>query len=195
MSKLRLARQGVFWTVQGEGYFVGEPMIFIRLAGCSVGCSSCDTDYSFSESVEVCEVIDRCELVRRENTRAEYVWVTGGEPTDQRLGDLNHGLWRSGFKPCIATSGCRDVSENWWCLSVSPHAADFRVRAGYEIKLVPGLNGLDLRSVDLSSIDFGHRFVQPLESNDESLTACLEFLKTHPNWRMSPQCHKQWGIS
>ena len=35
MSTLLIARQGVYWTIQGEGVFSGEPMLFLRLARCS----------------------------------------------------------------------------------------------------------------------------------------------------------------
>ena len=194
MSKLKLAKQGVFWTVQGEGSFVGEPMIFIRLAGCSVGCPGCDTDYKFSEAVAVEDIIDQCYRIRNETGRAEYVWVTGGEPLDQNLRDLNKALWSAEFKPCVATSGVHETDSNWWCLSVSPHTVDFKVRAGYEIKLVPGLNGLDINAVDLSTISFGNKFVQTLEGGEKSLSDCLEFLKRNRHWRMSPQCHKQWRL-
>lgn len=194
MPKLKLAKQGVFWTVQGEGYFVGEPMMFIRLAGCSVGCPGCDTDYKYTETVEVGEIVERCVKLRHDGCRADYAWVTGGEPTDQRLAELNEGLWRAGFQACLATSGVRPIGEIWWCLSVSPHTEDFAVRSGFEIKLVPGLNGLDINKIDLSTISFGYKFVQPLEGSQESLAACLEFLKTNPYWKMSPQCHKEWRM-
>lgn len=194
MSKIKLAKQGVFWTVQGEGYFVGEPMVFVRLAGCSVGCKNCDTDYKFAEAVPAEEVVARCVRSREENGRAEYVWLTGGEPLDQDLEALWRGLADAGFKPCVATSGVHENTIPWWCLSVSPHTADFKVRSGFEIKLVPGLNGFDIESLDLSSISFGYKFVQPLEGDESSLQACLDFLKKNPSWRMSPQCHKQWRL-
>lgn len=194
MPTLNIAEQGVFWTVQGEGYFVGEPMIFVRAAGCSVGCPGCDTNYKFKRKVDVEWVVDECRRLRDNTGRAEYVWVTGGEPTDQSLGVLCSRLWRTGFKPCLATSGVREPEGQWWCLSVSPHSPDFVVRAGYEIKLVPGLNGLRLNDVDLTTISFGHKFVQPMEGSEGSLSDCLEFLKANPQWKMSPQCHKEWSL-
>ena len=54
--KLKLASQGVYWTIQGEGHFVGEPMVFIRLAGCSVGCPKCDTNYKPVREATVDEI-------------------------------------------------------------------------------------------------------------------------------------------
>ena len=52
----RLARQGVFYTVQGEGVMMGTPQVFVRLAGCNVGCPECDTDYRPAQMVTLEEL-------------------------------------------------------------------------------------------------------------------------------------------
>jgi hypothetical protein len=192
---IRLAKQGVFWTVQGEGWYAGEPMVFIRLSGCSVDCPGCDTNYQPHSEHDEADVVSMCEEARERNGgRAKYVWVTGGEPTDQDLLDLNLRLWGAGFKPCLATSGVREVEARWWCVSVSPHSADFKQRSGFEIKLVPELNGLRLEDLDLSHCSFGHWWVQPMAGSRSSLEACCDWLKTNHHFRMSPQSHKAWGM-
>lgn len=192
---LRLARQGVFWTVQGEGHFAGEPMVFVRLAGCSVGCDSCDTNYQFHSQADEQDVVRACLEAKQQNgNRAKYVWITGGEPTDQDLTAINSLLWQAGFKPCLATAGTRLVESKWWCLSVSPHTADFKQRSGYEVKLVPGLNGLCLDDLDTSGWNFGYWWVQPMAGSRPSLDACCRWLKKHHHFRMSPQSHKSWGM-
>jgi len=191
---IRLAKQGVFWTIQGEGYYAGEPMIFIRLAGCSVGCPTCDTNYSFDRELSEEEIVENCVSLREKNRRAAYVWVTGGEPTDQPLELLSKLLWSARFRPCIATSGFKKVEGQWWWISVSPHSSGFIQRSGAELKLVPGLNGLCLEDVDLSDTSFAYRYVQPMAGSRESLDQCLEWLKHHAGWTMSPQYHKQWVL-
>jgi 7-carboxy-7-deazaguanine synthase len=192
--RLTLASQGVYWTIQGEGHFVGEPMVFIRLSGCSVGCPTCDTNYTFAREATVAEVVDECVRLRAENGRAKYVWVTGGEPTDQDLSALNLALWSADFKPCIATSGVRKVEGHWWWVSVSPHTARFEQRMGAELKLVPGLNEMALEDFDLSGTDFGYRYVQPMAGSRESLAACVEWVKTHRDYTLCAQSHKSWGM-
>lgn len=194
--KIGLSGAGVFWTIQGEGALCGEPMVFIRTAGCSVGCVQCDTNYTLREKAPVVDVVSRCEVAREKNVRAEYAFVTGGEPTDhgEALDDLRYRLWRAGFKPCLATSGVRAVTSPWWMVSVSPHSPDFVQRSGYELKLVPGLNGLRLEDVSLDGLSFGNCFVQPLHGDRESLESCLRWIKTHRHFRMSPQNHKSWGM-
>ena len=191
---LKIAKQDVFWTVQGEGHYAGEPMIFIRLAGCSVGCAACDTNYSFASLREEERIVADCVRLREEHTRATYVWVTGGEPTDQDLGALNDLLWAAMFKPCLATAGTRSVEHRWWHTSISPHTADFVQRSGSEIKLVPELNGLDLDTLDLSGCSFSDWWVQPMAGSKTSLQSCLVWLKKHPHFRLSPQSHKSWGM-
>lgn len=198
MSVLSIARQGVYWTVQGEGQFAGEPMIFVRLAGCSVGCPGCDTNYTPHKDIDSQEIVAECTRLRETHRRAQYVWVTGGEPTDQPLTVLNEQLWAAGFKACLATSGMKVVEDKWWWVSVSPHARNIMQRSGAELKLVPGLNGLtveDMTAIEESRVDFAHRFVQPLVGNRESLEVCLEWIRNHRNYRLSPQNHKSWGMA
>lgn len=43
--KYPLSLNPIFWTIQGEAHLRGFQMCFVRLAGCSVGCEHCDTDY------------------------------------------------------------------------------------------------------------------------------------------------------
>lgn len=57
MARYPLARGGgVFATIQGEGALLGVPMVFVRLAGCSVGCPRCDTDYAVGERMDARDV-------------------------------------------------------------------------------------------------------------------------------------------
>ena len=61
--ELPLAPQGVFRTIQGDGTYAGTPMTFVRLAGCSVGCPQCDTDYSVAERTSVKDIVERCKAL------------------------------------------------------------------------------------------------------------------------------------
>lgn len=89
-----LARQGVFRTIQGEGVMIGTPMVFVRLAGCNVGCPECDTDYRVHERVDADELTRRVAAVAGNTS---WVWVTGGEPTVHDLPPLLSRLHRYGF--------------------------------------------------------------------------------------------------
>lgn len=66
----------IFKSIQGEGKYVGQPALFIRLSGCTRSCSFCDTKYhTESKTMSVQEVVDKIN----ENNLDYVVW-TGGEP-------------------------------------------------------------------------------------------------------------------
>lgn len=87
----------VFHSIQGEGRRTGEPSTFIRLAGCNLRCSWCDTPYSWSkEGVKAALALSIAELTSQVTERA--VVLTGGEPMlhRRRLGELFRSLRKSG---------------------------------------------------------------------------------------------------
>ncbi len=77
-----IAPNGIFWTLQGEGALQGEPMAFVRLAGCSVGCPQCDTDYRVDRRLTPEEILAEVRTVVPPGFKWPWVWLTGGEPTD-----------------------------------------------------------------------------------------------------------------
>lgn len=197
-----LAPNPVFWSIQGEGHLRGFQMAFIRLAGCSVGCSECDTDYKKDDSTTSAGLAQWADDITPKEQRDRWVWITGGEPTDYDLGPLLFHLREKNFSIALATSGKRRFIPPVDWLSVSPHSTKISQRYGSEVKLVDGLNGLDIdewmEANPDSQTDFMYRYVQPLsiggiESKD-SLHRCLEFLKRHPNWSLSRQDHHIWDV-
>ena len=197
-----IAPQGIFFSLQGEGRLRGSQMAFCRLAGCSVGCSSCDTDYSVAERMSAEAVAHAVGRIMPAGLRDPWVWLTGGEPYDRDLTPLFRAFRARGLLIAVATSGVHHAQSVDW-LSVSPHGLDIAQRYGDEIKLVDGLNGLDLHTWleanPDSSTDFQHRYVQPLSRDGDeghsSLARCLEFLRGHPNWALSRQDHIHWRVS
>ena len=192
----------VFWSIQGEAHLRGFQMAFLRLAGCDVNCPGCDTDYSTGEKLSVADIVSRLEGVTPTN-RDRWVWVTGGEPTIHNLRPLLAGLSRAGFSTALATAGHRRMVPPVDWLSVSPHdPAKWVQTYGNEVKIVPGLNGFDiddfLKAHPDSETDFMYRYVQPLwdtekdTEDEDSLRACLQFLRCNPNWSLSRQDHKIW---
>lgn len=198
MSTVKIARQGVFFTIQGEGHLLGQPMVFVRMAGCTVGCPGCDTDYSFFERVAEIELADRVMDAFPPSVRDRWVWITGGEPSDQPgLNDVVREIKDKGVAVAVATSGIRRVVAPVDWLSVSPHSDRLVQRYGNEIKLVPGLNGLDAErwiEENDDSIDFWLRFLQPLDGEPDSVKECLRIHERFPHWGLTMQTHKMWGL-
>jgi len=207
-----IAPKGIYWSVQGEGHLRGQQMAFVRLAGCSVGCPMCDTDYSVSERLSAELIANEVEKIIPRAARDMWVWITGGEPYDRNLHGLIKWLRIHGFSVAVATSGVHRAIEPVDWLSVSPHGGELIQRFGAEIKLVHKLNGLDLdkwvKDNPDDSIDFMMRYVQPFSEkisdsplpggtyreDPESLAACLDFLDRNPNWSLSRQDHHCWSL-
>lgn len=208
-SRYPLSPNPIFWTLQGEAHLRGFQMAFVRLAGCSVGCAGCDTNYRVDSRMSVEQIVECVEAVRPAGDRDRWVWITGGEPTDHDLKPLIVALSKAGNSVALATSGVARVIPAVDWLSVSPHTADptkFVQRYGHEIKLSDGLNGLNLddwyAQFPDDQTDFMHRYVQPLWLGDaktghecpESMARCMAFLRRHPNWALSRQDHKAWSV-
>lgn len=199
---LPLAPNPVFWTINGEGHLRGFQMAFLRLAGCSVGCAECDTDYSVDSRASVQDIAARVDAVIPPSSRDRWVWITGGEPTDHDLGPLLRELRRKQISVALATSGVRRCIPPVDWLSVSPHSIDVMQLYGQEVKLVVGLNALDpdawLASHPDDKTDFMYRYVQPVwrdgAEDPQALAQCLDFLRRNPNWSLSTQAHKTWGV-
>jgi 7-carboxy-7-deazaguanine synthase len=196
--KYPLAPHGVFWTIQGEGALQGEPMAFIRLAGCSIGCAQCDTDYRVNRRVALSDLVSEALSVVPAGFARPWVWLTGGEPTDHNLMTLAAALRSYGFVVALATSGKRAVPNglaDW--LSVSPHSLEIQQRNGHELKVVPELNGLSWDAVtELGRLSFPYRYLQPMAGpeSQRSEQACIAFVQQHPGWRLGVQAHKGWGL-
>jgi 7-carboxy-7-deazaguanine synthase len=191
-----LAGDGVFRTVQGEGFLAGVPMVFVRLAGCSVGCAECDTDYRVRERSTADEIHERALFVIG---NCGWVWITGGEPADHPLGELVKAMRTLG-KVGLATSGRKPIGLGDRCdfVSVSPHGKpdDLYVCQGHQINLVPGLNGLKLADWnDFSFHGFKHRYVTPCEGKPDTLSECLEWMSQRTSWKLGVQQQKLWGIA
>lgn len=202
--KYPIVKDGIFTTVQGEGLLLGKPMVFVRFAGCSVGCKECDTDYTAAERLSVAEIVER---IQREKllpvANRAWVWLTGGEPTDHDLRPLTEALRNEEFCVAMPTAGRKKLGDGWmgwadWCdhLMVSPHDRDGPVQnMGQELNVVPGLNGLLLTDVARwETYGFPVRRVTPLADSPASVAACIAFVRTHANWHLGIQAHKAWGL-
>lgn len=200
-----LAPQGVFRTIQGEGTLLGLPMVFVRFAGCPVGCPSCDTNYTVNTRVSLTELVRM--VVSEATPVTKYVWLTGGEPTIHELNPLIHELHKVGFRVALATAGINPVHRGWQFennavdfLSVSPHRMDssWVQRRGEQVNLVFGLNGLTPEEaqphVDELRDGFADCWVTPCEGDSDSLQQCLEFVDRNRGFRLSIQAHKQWNL-
>ena len=202
VKKIPIAKQGIFRTIQGEGVLIGTPMIFIRIGGCSVGCSECDTDYSIVERLHALELSMILSSLSIEPT--DWAWITGGEPTDHDLSEFIDVIRSFGCRVALATAGTKKVQigRAWGgvdFLSVSPHFLGDRwvQRSGDQLNLVPGLNGLAMNDIVMANErgefkGFIHKFITPMYG--EQVEESLNFVSKNQGWRLGIQAHKVWNL-
>ncbi|HWR58500.1 MAG TPA: radical SAM protein [Thermodesulfovibrionales bacterium] len=98
----------IFSSIQGESTYAGVPCTFVRMTGCNLRCSYCDTVYAYDEGTELTEdeVVDKIDAIG-----LRTVEITGGEPLLQEgISILIERLLDMGYRVLIETNGSRDIS-------------------------------------------------------------------------------------
>jgi 7-carboxy-7-deazaguanine synthase (Cx14CxxC type) len=205
----------IFYSLQGEGFHSGRPSVFCRFAGCNLWsgreadrdksiCKICDTDFLGTDGPEGGKYATAEELAKtaaglwpeKKNKLARpFVICTGGEPLLQMDAKLTEAFHREGFKIAIETNGTvmPPAGIDWLC--VSPKAgAELIVLSGQELKLVLPQQGIDPEKYTL--LDFQYFFLQPLDGPEleKNTRLVVEYVLSHPQWRLSSQIHKSLGI-
>jgi 7-carboxy-7-deazaguanine synthase len=104
-SQLRITE--IFYSLQGETSRVGLPTVFVRLTGCPLRCTYCDTAYAFTggQNASVADILRQVAKYR-----PRYVTVTGGEPLAQKnCLLLLHALCDAGYEVSLETGGALDI--------------------------------------------------------------------------------------
>ncbi|MBI5430402.1 MAG: 7-carboxy-7-deazaguanine synthase QueE [Nitrosomonadales bacterium] len=107
VSQLRISE--IFFSLQGETSRVGLPTVFVRLTGCPLRCTYCDTTYAFTggRNMSVAEILRQVA-----GSAPRYVTVTGGEPLAQRnCLPLLSALCDAGYEVSLETGGALDIGE------------------------------------------------------------------------------------
>ncbi|MBP5404118.1 MAG: 7-carboxy-7-deazaguanine synthase QueE [Elusimicrobiaceae bacterium] len=182
----------IFYSVQGEGRHSGMPAVFLRLAGCSMGCDFCDTKYAFAPGKEMNSLQILVELAKYPS---KAVVVTGGEPAEQDLPALINVLKSAGHIVHIETNGAHDcdVSKaDFVCVSPKKNVSKEMLQKADVIKLVIGPK-TDLKDVEKYYNYENEKttlYFQPLDNLQENIDLCLQLVKNHPTARLSVQLHK-----
>jgi 7-carboxy-7-deazaguanine synthase len=99
----------IYLSLQGESTYAGVPCVFVRLTGCSLRCSWCDTAYAFYEGKD--EGLEEI-LSKVDSYGVKLVELTGGEPLEQEgVYPLMEALLKKGYKVLLETSGAVDLEQ------------------------------------------------------------------------------------
>jgi 7-carboxy-7-deazaguanine synthase len=99
----------IFTSIQGESSYAGMPCTFIRMTGCNLRCSYCDTTYAYEEGSDQLplQIMDQ---VKKAGIR--FVEITGGEPLLQaEVHDLTDLLLKEGYSVLIETNGSMHIGD------------------------------------------------------------------------------------
>jgi organic radical activating enzyme len=191
-------------TVQGEGFWTGCLVDFIRLSGCPVGCPWCDTGYA--DPGANLPRVERPIAELLAEIKSPRVVISGGEPfIHKHLPDLVQALLAADKRVNIETSGSfwQEVSPAAWItLSPKEHInpkypvkSQFWSRAN-EVKIVIETGGeIDFYQEHLSTHPNLLVYLQPeWNSSSESIPLILQILQQKPDYKLSLQTHKYIGV-
>lgn len=175
--------QNIFKTIQGEGPFVGMPAIFLRLGGCNLACSFCDTEFENFETLQLDEIIAKIDSLSKNLAgiiTTKLIVITGGEPFRQPIENLCKKLISLKYKVQIETNGTlyRELPKEVHIVC-SPKAGD----KGYSpiredllsrlnaIKFLVAKNILTYNSInEIGQTKYNIPvYIQPIDQNNEIL--------------------------
>lgn len=198
----------IWLSIQGEGLLSGTRCIFIRLAGCNLQCTGCDTEYTVRSSMSMNMIIESCKKLMETG----WIVITGGEPFRQlKVYELIHELNKNNYKVQIESNGTLFRSDLWdtgnmLCVSpktikISPKILPFIDFYKYIInhRFVDddGLPGNLLLGDGVGKVFRGSGliYVQPLFNEEYELNVlkCVDIVLKH-GYKLSLQIHKLVGV-
>lgn len=188
-----------FHSVQGEGVWTGVNAFFIRLAGCDVGCSWCDTKHSWPMEHHPKQAV--AGLVQEAVAlRPFMVVITGGEPLMHDLDELTAELRAAGLRVHLETSGAHPLSGQFDWISLSPKRFKPPLEEIYakadELKVVVGDRAdiLWAEQAARKTMPKAIKLLQPQWESADGETLVFEYVLSNPEWRVGLQTHKFLGV-
>jgi 7-carboxy-7-deazaguanine synthase len=188
----------MFRSLQGEGANAGTVMTFVRFAKCNLACTKevegfdCDTDFAHGTWFTVDELVGAVKACGP----CGWVLFTGGEPSLQLDAGLVAAVHHEGYNAAIETNGTRPVDRlglDWVCCSPKPGSTQvvleadefkFVIPPGGQLPVVTGKS----RRLLLSPAADGDTVIP------EALATCISLVLDNPQFCLSVQQHKAWGV-
>ncbi|MCM1292393.1 MAG: 7-carboxy-7-deazaguanine synthase QueE [Bacteroides sp.] len=175
----------IFHSLQGEGMHTGTPCVFLRFSGCNRRCQFCDTDFDSFTTMTIEQIL--AEITRYPSRR---IVATGGEPLLQLDATLIEAIHSVGYTIAVETNGTLPVPDGIDWVTCSPKDPPLAIDRIDELKIV--FTGQDVEAIAASLPPTPNRFLQPLSCSNTQQT--IDYILSHPHWRLSLQTHKLTGI-
>ena len=199
----------VFYSLQGEGVRAGTTNVFVRFSGCNMQCKmapglrspggfDCDTEFASGHSLSTGELMDEMDLAMGGRTPGRLDWcvLTGGEPGLQLDSGLLMCLHARDWRIAVETNGTIQLPLGIDWITVSPKVPEHDIQQLYadEVKYVRGHG----QGVPTPRCNARHKLLSPAfagtKMDPRALIRCIQLVKENPEWRLSVQQHKAWGI-
>lgn len=187
----------IFYSIQGEGMNVGTPVIFIRLSGCNLDCTFCDTNH---KDGNLMKLVDIEKELGKYNCR--FICWTGGEPCMQLTEEITSWFTQKGYTQWIETNGTLPIPRGLHHITISPkqfylihpdntYCDEMRIVVDASMDKIP----FPTYTPEIK----GAVFVSPAFNGNEPVQAnidkAVEFCKDSIFVRLSTQNHKFWKIT
>lgn len=186
----------IFYSLQGEGFHTGRPAIFVRLSGCNLRCGFCDTDHSFHVNLSTEQVAER---IKDFPVKVETVVLTGGEPTLFDLTPLVEIFHKNDLKVHIETNGTNPVNAPVDWITCSPKKQGSENSYSVDPSLFTKADEIKIVFMDKDNLEeftskfkTSNLFLQPCSGTNIQET--VDYILSHPWWRLSLQTHKLINI-
>lgn len=196
MLKTKLKIVEIFYSLQGEGANTGKPFVFIRLSNCNLNCWFCDTDWNRGQEYTLEHLLNEVNQYSCKN----ILW-TGGEPTLQLTDEILRHF--EGYYHAIETNGTNEVPSLIDYITVSPKVKPSEIKPTrineirYPIELntpIPSIKELPHAENYFLSPMFMGAPRQRFDMVKANVDYCIDYIKNHPEWRLSLQTHKILNI-
>lgn len=188
----------IFDSIQGEGFWTGVPSTFVRLQGCNLRCSWCDSKETWSGHVEK---MTSEEILSK--VHCEHVIITGGEPLIHDLTDLFIQLETAGKKIHVETNGTQPWKKSYpkhaW-ITVSPKmASDYHIHSSLQdnVNEYKFVVDEDFNPDIITKDPFNKGqliFLSPENVRPEMIPKAIEIVFKYPHCRLMVQMHKLIGV-
>lgn len=206
MSARQYKVNEIFYSLQGEGFWTGTPMVFVRLSGCNLRCPFCDTRHEDGVLMTAEAIVDE---TRKVGGTCRKICLTGGEPllqADEWLLDTFH---EAGYSVHVETNGTFEAPTGIDWITLSPKVdfdprGEIRLQKANEVKLVfrNAIGEEDIRLREAQIERWAHfpaqdHLLQPCADPRTGLAnerETVAYILEHPHWRLSLQTHKLLNI-